>query len=280
MQRSCKKTLENHKNSLFSGVNSLSFQQIKNDGGVNVIDLSNTSLMESEYALKGALFFELKCKTPSCSCPPSTSPANPCIRTWDLSLVTQSLAHDVTIFNKPEHLLHINIEFLTISDFTCTLTESPCVYVKGNKKQTLVGCGTTTKDADKAADEATAYGYNAGHKDAGNFNTFIGHSSGEKTTGESNTFIGHRTGNANTSGAFNTFLGQNAGGNASGTSNTFIGQDTGENASGSGNVFIGQGTGGIMPLEVIIFLSVSVWVPPLRETINLLLEIRLIQNGS
>ena len=105
------------------------------------------------------------------------------------------------------------------------MTESPCVYVKGNKKQTLVGCGTTTKDADKTVDEATAYGYDAGHKDAGNFNTFIGHSSGQKTTGESN-----------------TFLGQNAGGNASGSDNIFIGQGVGATASGNNQFVIGNQT--------------------------------------
>ena len=115
---SCEKTLDNHKNSLFSAVSSLHFQQIKNDSGVNIIDLSNTSLMESKYALKGALFFKLKWET-GASCPSSTSPTSPCIQTWDLSLVTQSLVHDVTVFNKPEHLLLINIKFLTSNIFEC-----------------------------------------------------------------------------------------------------------------------------------------------------------------
>ena len=125
-----------------------------------------------------------------------------------------------------------------------------CIKLDASKEQSLVGCGSTTKNPQEMT---TAFGFNAGSsQNTGAENTFIGYKAGEKnTSGKRNTFVGHNAGAALTTGIANVFIGRNSGASVtSGTRNIFLkgrADAAGLSVSGNHQLNIGHLIFGRMP---------------------------------
>jgi hypothetical protein len=105
-----------------------------------------------------------------------------------------------------------------------------------------IAVGTGALGANTTTSYNTAVGYQAGSKNASDFNNFFGYTAGLNTTsGGNNCFFGDRSGYTNTTGGSNTFVGTYCGqGNTTGSSNTFVGTNAGySNTSGSNITCLG-----------------------------------------